>query len=439
VPLDIELSLPSNSPFEFADGGREQFLSLSRESSSNVELRLPVASAGTKTASLTISAPESTAPPPSILLTGTVLGGDISVAQGGNQVTAGQATPVDLGITPREVEFTITNNGNVADLVILQLATTGNFQITQQPAATVGVSGSTTFKVLATDSQQGAQQGTITIASNDEDTPVFTIPVVSRALLGLGTGIATNSTTTGGGGWDFASTQMPDGSTGQALKTGATPNSGQSHLQATFAGAGMLSWKWKVSTQANFDWLACEVNGREVLAVSTKNAAWSQQSIYVPSNGAVRWLYRKDASAAIGEDAGYLADVSFTPFAAPQVTYSNWWASFSRPTPPAPTSRLARSGLPSVMSWIGGFNPDAGPDSNHYRLIMEGGQPKFLFPISKSYSGSSVSAEFSRDLTSGWSGAGVTQSLRSQDGERVIIEATPPAGTSTGFMRLNVR
>jgi hypothetical protein len=92
-----------------------------------------------------------------------------------------------------------------------------------------------------------------------------------------------------------------------------------------------------------------------------------------------------------------------------------------------------------VLSWVGGFNPDAAPDVDHYRQLIEGGQPKFRFPISKRYSGGSVSAEFSSGLTNGWSGAGVTQTLHSQDADKVIIEATPPAGATKGFMRLNVR
>lgn len=443
VPLEVELSLPGDSPFSFADGSREYLLLLGREDSSNVSLVLPVSSAGQKLATLSISAPDSTLPPPSIQLTGTVVGGEILVAQGGSQITSGQPSPVDLGIAPREMEFTITNNGNVADLTISQLSATGNFQITQQPATTVAVGGSTTFKVLALDSQQGAQLGTISIASNDEDTPVFTIPVTSRALLGLGVGVTTDSTFTsgqgGGVGWDFASTSLPNGTTGSALKTGATPHNGQSQLQATFTGAGLLSWKWKVATQENFDWLACEINGREVLAVSTKNAAWREQVVYVPNNGVVKWLYRKDGSGTIGEDAGYLADIAFERFTVPQVSYSNWWASFGRPTPPAATSPLARVGLPSVMSWVGGFNPNTGPATNHYRPIIEGGQLKLIYPVSRKYSGGSVTAEYSSDLSSGWSGAGLMQRLHSQDADTVIIEATPPAGAEKGFMRLNVR
>jgi hypothetical protein len=100
---------------------------------------------------------------------------------------------------------------------------------------------------------------------------------------------------------------------------------------------------------------------------------------------------------------------------------------------------MAASGLPAIISWVGGFDPDTAPDSGLYRLLNESGQWKFRFPISKTYGGGSVSAEFSSDLTNGWSGAGVRQTVHSQDANTVIIEATPPAGATKGFMRLNVR
>ncbi len=444
LPLAVELSLPSNSPFTFADGTRLSELFLERQSSTQITVVLPVSSSGQKSTFMTISAPDSTAPPPSLNLTGKVLGGDIRVAYQGSQLVSGQANTVSMGLAPHEAEFTITNNGNAADLVISQVVATGNFQVSQQPAVSVAVGASTTIKVLATDLQQGAQQGIISISSNDEDTPVFTIPVSSKALLGVGAGVSAGSVSTSGFGWpsvgwDFATTSLPNGNTGSALKTGATANSGQSQLQATIVEAGLLSWKWKVATQEGFDWLACEVNGSEVLAVSTKNAVWRQQVLHVPSNAVVKWVYRKDASGTIGEDAGYLADISFEPFRSPPITYSNWWASFGRPVAPPATSLMPRSSLPAVMSWVSGFNPDTVPDFGHYRQLIEGGQPKFRFPISKRYSGGSVSAEFSSGLTNGWSGAGVTQILHSQDADRVIIEATPPAGATKGFMRLNVR
>jgi hypothetical protein len=444
LPLDAELSLPDDSPFTFADGSRDLFISLGRLESTNVTITLEVSETGQKAALLTIFAPNSETAPPSIRLTGTVVGGDMRVVYNSADIISGQAAAVEMGIAPCEVEFTITNNGNVADLVISEIAASGNFHISQLPSRNVAVGASTTFKVLATDLQQGAQQGTISISSNDEDTPVFTFPVASRALLGVGAGVSTGSVSTSGFGWpsvgwDFANTSLPNGNTGSALKTGATGHGGQSQLQATFAQAGLLSWKWKVSTQERSDWLACEVNGSEVLAVSTKNAVWGQQVVHVPSNAVVKWVYRKDASGTIGEDAGHLADISFQPFTSPPITYSNWWASFGRPSAPPVASLMPRSSLPAVFSWVGGFNPDSVPDAGHYRQLIEGGQPKFRFPISKAYSGGSVSVQFSSGLTNGWSGAGVTQVLHSQDSQRVIIEATPPAGATKGFMRLNVR
>jgi hypothetical protein len=665
VPQEVELSLPPSSPFTFEGGSSTYVTLIGRGESVNVPIYLATQSTGTKTALLSISALNSTAAPPQVTLTGDVRGPVVGVSLGSTTLTSGQT--VDMGLAPKILEFTIRNNGNTGNLTP-QVSATGNFQIVQQPAASVAPQGSTTFKVMAQSGVFGSQTGSVVVTSNDGFTPTFTINLTSKVFFGIGSGISEGSVatsgTSGASGWDFATTQLPSGSTGQAIKTGVTPDNGKSHLQAIFNGAGLLRWKWKLSAQEGFDWLACEVSnpasnstyldslrddslsgtggtidivsmsidettdhlifaitvngntaayggnggplyfiaiatgeganvfdkfnvstplgrtthyistviyggtlaqawisnssegipvelvtgpqttlrymvrktllnykrgnsfyfdaysawqdefggnrfamdslsnpqvasgetytstpekgisryprGGEVASLSTKNSVWREQVVYVPAGGCVKWTYRKDGSAAVGEDAGYIADLVFEPFEAP-LSYSDWWRQFQQPStntniqtifttncvvtavgpafitncyvmpisitnvtvsypdPPHPQAPMSRSGLPALMSWVGGFNPDSVPDSSHYRILQDGSQQKFRFPISKRYSGGSVSAEFTPSLTNNWSGAGVRQTLHSQDANTVIIEATPPAGASNGFMRLNVR
>jgi hypothetical protein len=293
--------------------------------------------------------------------------------------------------------------------------------------------------VTAIDSQPGVQLGTIGIVCNDLDTPVFNFAVRSKVLFGTGNPDAGGTSTSGTGGatgWDFAQTQLPGGSMGQALKTGAVPDGGASVLQGFFDGPGMLQWNWKVATQQGFDWLTCEVNGVEVAGISTKNEKWQGQAIRIPAGATVRWIYRKDATGTVGEDAGYLAGLAFEKFDGAEVEYNPWADEHGSP---APDAKDPKSGLPYVFGWLGGWDPATGPNTNHYRAVREGGVFKYRFPVSKTATGS-ARVEFTTDLrlpvpANSWSVRGLEQMVLPGDEDHAVMEVTAPSPTR-GFFRL---
>jgi len=84
--------------------------------------------------------------PPQITFTGQVLGPVIGVAVGGASVASGQT--VDMGLAPKKLEFTITHIGRAGVLEITQIATTGNFQLSQQPTVSLSPQGTTTITIL---------------------------------------------------------------------------------------------------------------------------------------------------------------------------------------------------------------------------------------------------------------------------------------------------
>jgi formylglycine-generating enzyme required for sulfatase activity len=432
VPLEVELSLPEGSPFAFDDGTATYELLVGRGESVDVPIVLSTAGAGTKTAQLTISAPDSTvAPPLSVTLTGYVRGPDIGLAQGTTALTSGQT--FDMGLAPRTVEFTIRNNGNSGDLAISGISATGNFQITQQPAATIPPQTSTTFKVLAQSVASGVQAGSISISSNAGNLAEFSLPLSSKSLIAVPDGVTDGSMATSGtggaAGWDFGTTVLPSGQSGSALKTGATPNSGGSVLAFTAQTAGVVSWTWKVSTQENFDWLLCEVDGQEAAGISTKNGVWQTQVVNVPAGANVRWVYRKDASGTIGEDAGYLADVEFRSLAANQ-SFSQW-AQTQNVTDPQ--QRMPKSGLQAMFGWLGGFGVDGeNTDGNHKQWILSGSLT-YRYPVSKMANGTQQLL-YSSDMSS-WTTRRISQRIVSEDADRVVIEATAPSGTK-GFFKV---
>ena len=440
VPLVVTLSLLADAPFAFRDTGEKTFdLYLGRGEQVPVELVMDTSTIGLKTAVLTIEAPDSTAMAPVLTLIGTALGGEITVSGPAGLINHDQAGEVDFGLAPFEVEFTIANDGNAADLDITNVQVSGNFAITKSPAASVAPGASTTFKVASLDAQPGVQLGVVTIECNDLDTPFFTFPIRSKVLLGTGSSTFGGTGTSGTGGavgWDFGPTDLPDGSTGQALKTGVTLDGGASVLEGVFDGPGMLTWKWKVSTQQGFDWFTCEVDGVEVAGISTKNEKWQAQAIRVSAGSTARWIYRKDATGTVGADAGYLTGLDFEKFDGVPAGYDQWAVDHGSPTPEA---KDPKSGLPYVFGWLGGWGPENGPDTNHYRAVREGGVFKYRFPVSKTSTGS-ARVEFATDLrfpipTSSWSVRGLEQTVISEDGDHAVMEVTAPSQTR-GFFRL---
>ena len=87
-----------------------------------------------------------------------------------------------------------------------------------------------------------------------------------------------------------------------------------SWLKTTVRGPGTLSFQWKVSSEANCDWLECWVDGAMKARISGE-VKWSAKSIAVTGAGAhtVQWRYAKDSSGASGDDCGRVDSVRWTP------------------------------------------------------------------------------------------------------------------------------
>ena len=444
VPLEILISLPEGSPFSFEEGSSYELL-LGRGESVEVPIFLSTDSAGTKTAQLSISAPDSVVAPPMLTLQGVLLGQKIAVAQGGNSLASGDG--IDMGLAPRTLQFTISNTGNVGNLEIAAISSTGNFQITQQPQATIASQASTTFTVLAQATAFGNQVGGIAITSNDPDAPTFTIPLTAKSFAIGGEGIRSDSMSTSGTGgavgWDFLGVHgsssgepLPSEQTSRALKTGTTPNNGSSSLEFTTQTAGVVSWTWSVSAQEEFDWLLCEVDGQEVAGISVKNGVWQTQIAQVPAGANVRWVYRKDASGSAGYDAGYLADVEFRSLAANQ-SFSQWAQSNGIYDP---QQRIPESGGQAMFAWLGMFGPGDptgdkldGIFAAAYQPFHANGRLTYRYPISKTADGTQQIL-YSPDMGA-WTTRRISQRIVGEDADRLVIEATAPSGTK-GFFKV---
>ncbi len=163
------------------------------DTANQIVARCPVESAATVDvtvsnlggASATSSADKFTyvAPPQSIL---TVTG----VAQNETTPTAANGTEfASVAVFQQATDtFTIVNQGNAplqltsARLVAVSGPQAGDFQVTQQPAATIAAGGSTTFAVTFSPQAAGLRAATLTIGSNAPNAPSFAFAINGTAL-----------------------------------------------------------------------------------------------------------------------------------------------------------------------------------------------------------------------------------------------------------------
>jgi hypothetical protein len=99
---------------------------------------------------------------------------------------------------------------------------------------------------------------------------------------------------------------------GSSAQSGALGGNQSAWLQTTVVGPGTLSFTWKVSSEADFDFL--EVFVDEVLQPGSISGEvdWQQKDISIPAGSrTIKWVYSKDAYVGMGSDCGWVDKVSF--------------------------------------------------------------------------------------------------------------------------------
>jgi alpha-tubulin suppressor-like RCC1 family protein len=144
-----------------------------------------------------------------------------------------------------------------------------------------------------------------------------TTPVATTNL-----GLAVDATnfvwaTSGNAPW-FGQSNIVHGP-GIAAQSGSIGDSQQSSLQTTIIGPGRISFWWQVSSEEYFDYLNFYIGGTFQAGISG-SSGWIQQTFQVPPGSqTLEWRYVKDSSTSVGQDAGWLDQVVFTP-APPLIT-----------------------------------------------------------------------------------------------------------------------
>lgn len=88
-------------------------------------------------------------------------------------------------------------------------------------------------------------------------------------------------------------------------------NNESATISASVVGPKKLFFHWKVSSQANSDFLSFTMNGIEVVPAISGEVDWQPVVIDVPpGNQILRWTYAKDAGLSAGMDRGWIDSVA---------------------------------------------------------------------------------------------------------------------------------
>jgi subtilisin family serine protease len=124
----------------------------------------------------------------------------------------------------------------------------------------------------------------------------------------------------GYGDWFSQPTITHDGV--DAAQSAPVAHEEYSGMEFTVVGPMRLSYQWKVSSEANFDYLVLTVDGY-VKAYITGEVDWTQVTQDIgPGTHNVDIYYLKDEAIVAGQDAGWVDEMTLTPITMPPVVTS---------------------------------------------------------------------------------------------------------------------
>ena len=126
-------------------------------------------------------------------------------------------------------------------------------------------------------------------------------------------------TTGGSAGWSGQSGNTHDGV--DAAQSGLITDSQEAWMETTVTnGPSTLTFWWKVSSEATYDYLEFYINGVLQSGRISGEVNWQQQTFDLAGGSNVlRWRYFKDGGVSTGQDRGWVDQVLFVPVAPPMV------------------------------------------------------------------------------------------------------------------------
>jgi YD repeat-containing protein len=225
-----------------------------------------------------------------------------------------------------------------------------------------------------------------------------------------------------------------------AVRSGFIGNSAVSSLTTTVTGPATVSFYWKVSSEANYDFLRVYVDDVDQGGAIHGAVDWTQRTLSIPAGShTLRWTYAKDGSLFGGSDAGYVDQLviqSQTPIAGWRQTY---FGSSANTGDGADLNDYDNDGISNLLEYATGKNPK-GSDTLPMAAEKAGNVIEFTYTKNKAAPDLTYVVEWSDTLANGgWSSAGVAEVILSDNGTTQQMKATLPAGSNgRRFVHLKV-
>jgi hypothetical protein len=101
---------------------------------------------------------------------------------------------------------------------------------------------------------------------------------------------------------------------GSAAASGTITHNQSTWVQTSVTGPGILRYRWRVSSEANYDFLSFYANDFLQQRWISGEVNWTQQSWNIPAGTyTLRWEYEKDITISSGLDRGWLDQVEWIP------------------------------------------------------------------------------------------------------------------------------
>jgi hypothetical protein len=114
--------------------------------------------------------------------------------------------------------------------------------------------------------------------------------------------------------WTIANTGVYAGIYSAKSGTITHNQSSELSLQATVNTAGTISFYYKVSSEASYDYLRFYIDGTPQDSWSGTTGSWEQVSYTVTTGShAFKWAYSKDGSESVGSDCAWIDNIIFPP------------------------------------------------------------------------------------------------------------------------------
>jgi hypothetical protein len=205
---------------------------------------------------------------------------------------------------------TATNTQTMTFTTTLTFSPTSTYTLTNAPSST--------------DTQ--TLTPTVTLTGTTTSTPTYTVTQTATPNNDLGMAVDCPSLSWYTGGYaDWTVSTVTTYYNGSAAQSGTIYDSQSSYMytMVNFSGYKTLSFYWKVSSEASYDYLTFYIDGQEADSISG-NVDWDQDTfLLAPGQHTLEWEYAKDESISELQDTGWVDDVQFidiTPTFTPTIT-----------------------------------------------------------------------------------------------------------------------